>query len=379
MTVKKGTVLLVDDDIKNLKLLSIVLEDDYETRAEKALTELNEYLEGQVDRRTQLIVNRFLQNELTELPNGNRLKIDLDFAGAGTLLLLHLPDFEDVTSAFGIEVSNRLIRIISERLLSLLSEGEQLYHYGRAESVILSGGADTDPADIFRRLQESLRNDLLDLMVRKLGQHKLDPANVIVEVLEGFSATDNARAVRTISEMRALGCKIAIDDFGVDNSNYMRIIELNVDYRKIDGRFIRQSDTERDSYLIAQSISLFAGNIGVKTMAEFVSTPNVQKVVLELGIDYSQGYLFHEQRPDLGRLSRRFWLSIQNSAPVLSVWSETSALRPLWSYSPCSLRAAPNVFRCMGSTRCGREMCRSSSSMASWVRCSWNPAVRSDG
>jgi len=89
-----------------------------------------------------------------------------------------------------------------------------------------------------------------------------------------------------------MNCKIAIDDFGTDYSNFARILEIQADYIKIDGSFIKDLDKNENSFRITKSITDFAHNVGAKVIAEFVHNEEVQKMVVQLGIDYSQGYLF---------------------------------------------------------------------------------------
>ena len=100
--------------------------------------------------------------------------------------------------------------------------------------------------------------------------------------------------VNNILILKDMGFKIAIDDFGYANSNFGRLIKMQIDYIKIDGRFIKSVDSSAISHKIVRSITDFANNIGVKCIAEHVHSEPVQNIVLELGIEFSQGYFIGE-------------------------------------------------------------------------------------
>jgi PAS domain S-box-containing protein/diguanylate cyclase (GGDEF)-like protein len=119
----------------------------------------------------------------------------------------------------------------------------------------------------------------------------------IVEILEseGFERYDEIKTF--FSEVKALGCKVAIDDFGSGYSNFQHLINLNVDFIKIDGSLIKNLVTDTGSQIVTQTIANFAKKLGAKTIAEFVHNEAVQNIVLDMGIDFSQGYYFGEPQP----------------------------------------------------------------------------------
>ncbi len=121
----------------------------------------------------------------------------------------------------------------------------------------------------------------------------------VVEILEseGFERYDEIKAF--FDEVKALGCKVAIDDFGSGYSNFQHLINLNVDFIKIDGSLIKGLVDDQSSQIVTQTIAIFAKKLGAKTIAEFVHNEAVQKIVLDMGIDFSQGYHFGEPTPDV--------------------------------------------------------------------------------
>ncbi|WP_372598333.1 EAL domain-containing protein [Amphritea sp.] len=136
-------------------------------------------------------------------------------------------------------------------------------------------------------------------LTEKTTEYRVAPGQVVLEILEGISAVGKKNHIAQLNRLKDLGYKLAIDDFGTEYSNFERILELNVDFVKIDAKYIKNIDTDSKSYEITRAIVFFARNAGIKTVAEFVHNDAVQQVVESLGIDYSQGYLFSEPSPEI--------------------------------------------------------------------------------
>ena len=143
-------------------------------------------------------------------------------------------------------------------------------------------------------------DDIIEYLINKAKEYNIPKNRIILEVLEGVGQIANSIILDKLILLKKLGFKIAIDDFGTMNSNFERVALMNVDFLKIDGKFIKNIDTDKKSYAISKAITDFAKSIDAKVVAEFVHSKEVQKVVEELGIDYSQGYLFSEPSENLG-------------------------------------------------------------------------------
>ncbi|MEH6626771.1 MAG: EAL domain-containing protein [Motiliproteus sp.] len=144
------------------------------------------------------------------------------------------------------------------------------------------------------------QNYLCDFLQMKSQQYTIAPERVTLEILEGVSAGGKKNHVSQLSALKAHGYKLAIDDFGTEYSNFERILEMEVDYIKIDARYIKNIDQDKTSYEITKAIVYFAKNANIPTIAEFVHSTAVQDIIEELGIEYSQGYLFSEPAPSVG-------------------------------------------------------------------------------
>ena len=97
-------------------------------------------------------------------------------------------------------------------------------------------------------------------------------------------------------KVRSYGIKIALDDFGSGYANFSHILNLPVDYIKIDASLISDIDRNHNSRIMVETIVDLAKKLHVLTIAEFVSSQEILEVVTELGVDYAQG--FHLGRPE---------------------------------------------------------------------------------
>ncbi|MFA6191351.1 MAG: EAL domain-containing protein [Sulfurimonas sp.] len=115
-------------------------------------------------------------------------------------------------------------------------------------------------------------------------------SKVVFEILESEGIENYNSVVNFITQVKALGAKIAIDDFGSGYSNFEHILKLHVDYIKIDGSLVRGVMTNERHSIIIETIVDFASKIGAKTIAEFVSDETIFNSLKALGVNYSQGY-----------------------------------------------------------------------------------------
>jgi PAS domain S-box-containing protein/diguanylate cyclase (GGDEF)-like protein len=146
--------------------------------------------------------------------------------------------------------------------------------------------------------EDDLNQDyLLAYLAEKTAQYKIPPQRIILEILEGVSAAGKKNHIKQLNELKTNGYLLAIDDFGTEYSNFERILELDIDYLKIDAKYIKNIDLNEKSYEITRAITFFAHNANIPCVAEFVHNDSVQTVVKALGIDYSQGYYFSEPSP----------------------------------------------------------------------------------
>ena len=141
------------------------------------------------------------------------------------------------------------------------------------------------------------KNYLHKYLDKKSQEYNIEQSRVTLEILEGVSSNSKSNSVAQLIDLRQAGYVIAIDDFGAEYSNFERILDLDVGLLKIDARYIKDIDVNKKSYEVARAISFFAKNANIPTVAEFVHSKDVQKIVQELDIDFSQGFYFSEPAP----------------------------------------------------------------------------------
>ncbi len=113
---------------------------------------------------------------------------------------------------------------------------------------------------------------------------------MIFELLESEGIENYKEVMKFTEQVKSFGAKIAIDDFGSGYSNFERLVELQVDFIKIDGSLIKNIDQNDDMRIITKTIINFAKELGIKTVAEYVHSEEVLNQVKILGVDFAQGY-----------------------------------------------------------------------------------------
>lgn len=117
---------------------------------------------------------------------------------------------------------------------------------------------------------------------------------IIVEVLES-EGIDNFDLIQSVFiELKSHGIRISIDDFGSGYSNFSYLINLHIDQLKIDGSLMREIVRNNSSRVLVQSVTMFAHELGIKCVGEFISDKEIYDVAETLGIDFAQGYYFSE-------------------------------------------------------------------------------------
>jgi len=135
-------------------------------------------------------------------------------------------------------------------------------------------------------------------LIAKIKKHNIG-SRLIIEILETEDSADFESVQQFVDEVRSLGVKIAIDDFGSGYSNFDHLFKLMPDFLKIDGSLIKKIDKDVNSYKLVESIVFLAKNLGIQTIAEYVHSKEVFEVCKVLGIDSYQGFYFYEpMQPD---------------------------------------------------------------------------------
>lgn len=117
------------------------------------------------------------------------------------------------------------------------------------------------------------------------------------EITETAAITNLTDAVEFMGQLRALGVRIALDDFGAGASYFGYLKSIAADYLKIDGQFVQNIVRDRIDQAAVRCFCDIARSVGMQTIAECVETEAAADLLRGLGVDFLQGYLFHRPQP----------------------------------------------------------------------------------
>jgi EAL domain-containing protein (putative c-di-GMP-specific phosphodiesterase class I) len=125
---------------------------------------------------------------------------------------------------------------------------------------------------------------------RRIAMYGLDPSRLVVEVTETAAISDMSRARAFCEGVQALGCAVALDDFGSGFGSFQYLKHLPFDFLKIDGDFIRGLPASPTDQLVVKALVDVVRGMGRRTIAEFVSDGSTLRMLRSYGVDYAQGF-----------------------------------------------------------------------------------------
>jgi diguanylate cyclase (GGDEF)-like protein/PAS domain S-box-containing protein len=137
----------------------------------------------------------------------------------------------------------------------------------------------------------SLSDDsLLDFLTEQFAASTVSPGQVCFEITETSAIRNLGKAAEFLTEIKKMGCRFALDDFGAGLSSFTYLKTFPADYLKIDGSFVRDmADSAIDQAMVA-AINEVGHTLGMKTIAESVESEVVAERLATLGVDWAQGY-----------------------------------------------------------------------------------------
>ena len=136
----------------------------------------------------------------------------------------------------------------------------------------------------------SLSDDhLFAYIEQQFRVNQIQPQQICFEISESAAIGNLNNAQQFVARIKALGCQVALDDFGSGLSSFAYLKSLPVDFLKIDGVFVRDVDTNLVNHAMVNAINDVGHVMGIKTVAEFVATASTLQAVREMGIDFAQG------------------------------------------------------------------------------------------
>jgi EAL domain-containing protein (putative c-di-GMP-specific phosphodiesterase class I) len=131
---------------------------------------------------------------------------------------------------------------------------------------------------------------LLRLIETEVARTQVDPRRLTFEITETAAVANIPLARRFAERLMQLGCRFALDDFGSGFGSFYYLKHLPFDFLKIDGEFVSGALTSRTDQLVIEAVVRIARGLGKRTIAEFVSSPELEAFMREQGVDYAQGF-----------------------------------------------------------------------------------------
>ena len=156
--------------------------------------------------------------------------------------------------------------------------------------------------------------DLLEFIRHHILEYGVAPEKLCFEITETSAIASMDHATSMIEELRKLGCRFSLDDFGSGMASFKYLQQLPVDYLKIDGSFVRDMLRNPSNFAMVEAINHIGHVMGKSTVAEFVGDKATFDALRAMGVDYAQGYYIAAPIP----LDKNFFLRASSPPPQLA-------------------------------------------------------------
>ncbi|MEG4990009.1 EAL domain-containing protein [Microcoleus sp. BR0-C5] len=133
-------------------------------------------------------------------------------------------------------------------------------------------------------------NQFMRFLIEQFYRYKVPPQTIGFEITETAAIANFEQARYFMSELKKIGCCFALDDFGSGLSSFAYLMNLPVDYLKIDGAFVKNISHNLISQALVEGFNRIAHAMNLETIAEFVEDETILEKLREIGVDYAQGY-----------------------------------------------------------------------------------------
>ena len=207
----------------------------------------------------------------------------------GVLLWLDIDQFRLVNDVHGYETGDRLLEAVA-RLLERVKGAKVLGHLGADRFALMlpdigladAGGRAEAVCEMVRGMSFDWPGQTIGLSV-SIGVVPLAPGSEdFNRLLQSADVSDLSSSAGIIHELKSLGCKVALDDFGSGQASYSYLKQLPVDWLKIA--------TNSDDFAVVKSINEIGHFLGKKTIAEYVADDDILAKIREIGVDFAQGF-----------------------------------------------------------------------------------------
>jgi diguanylate cyclase (GGDEF)-like protein/PAS domain S-box-containing protein len=133
---------------------------------------------------------------------------------------------------------------------------------------------------------------------------------LVFEITETAAMSDVDVTQQFIREVKQLGCRFALDDFGAGFSSFYYLKRFDPDYLKIDGAFIRDLPADEGNRIFVKALCEVAHGLHKQVIAEWVEDRDVMNILTSMGAEYGQGYLFHRPAPLVNEAPAQLAISV---------------------------------------------------------------------
>jgi diguanylate cyclase (GGDEF)-like protein/PAS domain S-box-containing protein len=132
--------------------------------------------------------------------------------------------------------------------------------------------------------------ELKALILEQLDQLQIPPRKVMFEITETAAISNLSQALEFMTALRERGCRFILDDFGSGLSSFRYLKSLDIEFLKIDGELVREIATDPIQREMVAAIHRIGESMGIQTIGEWVENSEIEQTLLEIGVDYAQGW-----------------------------------------------------------------------------------------
>ena len=145
---------------------------------------------------------------------------------------------------------------------------------------------------------QSITNmEFLNFVLDQMQDKAIPAEKICFEITETAAISNLNKASKFISVLKRMGCRFALDHFGSGLSSFGYLKNLQVDYLKIDGMFVKDIVDDVVDFAMVRSINDVAQLMGMETVAEFVENDEIRDMLRLIGVNYVQGYGVGKPQP----------------------------------------------------------------------------------
>ncbi len=181
-------------------------------------------------------------------------------------------------------LASKIDRWVINTIFKIFKEHTEVFSMVKLWSINLSGQSIAD-------------KDFLSFVTDKLEANENIADKICFEITETAAISNLQTAAGFMRSLKELGCQFSLDDFGSGLSSFAYLKTLPVDYLKIDGFFVKDIVEDEADYAMVKSINEISQVMGIESIAEFVENDAIKQRLIEIGVDYVQGYGIGKPEP----------------------------------------------------------------------------------